>query len=396
MVGSGVSIIGNSGDHDPDIRIQLESLLQQNQNNATAPSLSPNKDRTAREIGGDLAETQLTEAMSLSNQFNSILERLAINKTGEFADTTDELKFKVNQEYLDEKGFLIVQKDLLTLNQAIQEALSSSEHTLNYKIEIDPTRNVVNFKPNTEFKYAPEIINIKNIPKAYSPNEGIFEDYPINTLIPVLVGPPPLDYLRKTNGEKSTKFAGIEDGAFKALEKATKQEDHYKTDFHLAHALNIAMLPNAKWVIIDDNQVIDRLGFPTNQFRELLSPELVMNSRDMWNLKIGENHKQTFYDTPLTPPSIRRLLPKLAIQVRQHPTQGEGRFITTESKTALAPNLAPYIDTASFHHLVQYFNQHALLQQAGQIDQGMPPLNKGFLCTINGSPIGPVAPKKSK
>jgi len=193
-------------------------------------------------------------------------------------------------------------------------------------------------------------------------------------------------------------FAGIKDGAFAALEKATKQDDLYKTDFHLAHALNIAMLPNAKWVIIDDNRTIDRLGFSTAKFKDLLSPDFVMNSLDIWNLKSEQNHTQPFYDTPLTPPSIRELLPKLAIQFRQQQGQNgaEARFIATESKTALAPQLGSHIDAASFHHLLQYFNQHHLLQKANKIIPGMPPANKGFLYNINGSPIGPIAPPKSQ
>ena len=192
-------------------------------------------------------------------------------------------------------------------------------------------------------------------------------------------------------------FSGIERSAFNALEKATKQDDLYKTDFHLAHALNIAMLPNAKWVIIDDNQAIDKLGFLTAKFKELLSPELVISNSDMWNLKSEKNYTQPFYDTPLTPPSIRELLPKLAIQVRQQQGQNraEARFIATESKTALAPQLGHHIDAASFHHLLQYFNQYPLLQKADKIDPGMPPAHKGFLCNTSGSSIGPISPSQS-
>jgi hypothetical protein len=331
--------------------------------------------------------------MNFITKLNSILEQLDITQTGKFeADATTEFKFKVNQKYLEEQGFLVVQNDLLKLNKKIQEDLHLSEHVLNYRVEIDPTRNIVQFKPSTEFKYAPEIVNIRNIPKAFSPNKDIFEDYPLNTLIPVLVGPPPIDYLRRRDGEKTNMFSGIGNNAFEALEKATKQEDQYKTDFHLAHVLNIAMLPNGKWVIINDNDVIDKLGFPTAKFKELLSPDFVMNSLDIWNSR--GNPAQPFYDTPFMSPVIRALLTKLKIEVREHQTTHgrQPRFTTTEDRTALVPKLGPFRDAASLHHLLHYYILYPLLKQDGQVDETMPPANKGFLCERNGASIGPTPP----
>ncbi|MFM7457404.1 MAG: hypothetical protein ACKO3R_01900 [bacterium] len=392
----GIGGVGGGGGGD-DPRSRLESIFHGSQLHQSTPRTPPHETgQGARQTGRDLAKNSPVEDMI--TQLNSTLEKLDIANTGEFVtDTTGGFKFKVNQAYLEEKGFLVVQNDLLELNKEIQENPSLNENILNYRVEIDPTRNIVKFKPSADFKYAPEIVNIRNIPKEHSPTEGIFEDYPINTLIPVLVGPPPIDYLKRQDGEKTSMFSGIEENAFKALEKATKQDDLYKTDFHLAHALNIAMLPNAKWVIIDDNRAIDTLGFPTAKFKELLSPELVISNKDMWNLKSGENHTQPFYDTPLTPPSIRKLLPKLAIQVRQQqgPNAAEPRFMATESKTALAPQLGPHIDAASFHHLLQYFNQYPLLQKANKIDPAMPQAHKGFLCNTSGSSIGPISPSQS-
>jgi hypothetical protein len=395
MMISGVD--GGGGVSDP--RLRLESILQNSQLHQSAPRTPPHEtSQGARQTGQDLAQTSLTEGMSLINQLNSTLEELGIDKTGEFeADTTGGFKFKVNQAYLEEQGFLVVQNDLLELNKKIPEDPNLSENILNYRVEIDPTRNVVRFKPNAEFKYAPEIVNIKNIPLTSSPNEGIFEGYPVNTLIPVLVGPPPLDYLRRRDGEKTNMFSGIGNNAFEALEKATKQEDQYKTDFHLAHVLNIAMLPNGKWVIINDNDVIDRLGFPTNQFKELLSPELVISNRDMWSLNSRENHTKPFYTTPLTPPSIGELLSRLSIQVRRHLINGkhENRFTVTENQTALVPKLANHIKAGSLHHLVQFYLQNALLQESGQIRKDMPPAHKGFLYDPNGFPISPDKPQTS-
>jgi hypothetical protein len=117
-----------------------------------------------------------------------------------------------------------------------------------------------------------------------------------------------------------------------------------------------------------------------------------MNSNDTWNNR--KNHTQPFYDTPLTPPLIRTLLPKLGIQVKQHQTKHgpEGRFISTESRIALAPKLGLFRDAASFHNLLQYYLQYSLLKQAGQINEEMPPAHKGFLCDTNGVSIGPATP----
>jgi hypothetical protein len=419
MTTPGTGNISSGGGPSRDREIinqRLEAQLSQNLNDVTTAtaslSSSHNNGKARREIGENLAETQPTEGMSLINQLNSTLEELNIDKTGKFqTDTTGGFKFKVNKAYLEEKGFLVVQKDLLKLNEVIQEVIQGvikkdpqlSEYILNYnyKVEIDPTRNVVNFSPSAEIKYGPEIINIKNIPKAYSPNEGIFEDYPIDTLIPVLVGPPSIDYLRRKDGEKTNMFSEIDNNSFEALEKATlekatKQDKEYKRDFHLAHVLNIAMLPNGKWIIIDDAGLINTLKFPTDEFKRLLSPELVMNNGDIWNSR--GNHAQPFYDTPLTPPLIRTLLPKLGIQVRQHQTKNglSARFTSTESKTALVTNVEPFKHAASFHHLLHYYILYPLLKQDGRVDETMPPAHKGFLCETNGANIGPAPSPNSK
>lgn len=391
MTDSGIGNIG--GNDDRKLRIRLES--QFNPVDITPSSSSNHGNTQPRQIGKNLAETQPTGGMSLITQLNSTLEELDIHQTGEFVtDTTGGFKFKVNQKYLEEQGFLVVQNDLLELNKRIQEDPRLSEHVLNYKVEIDPTRNVVKFKSNAEFKYAPEIVNIRNI-RRESSGRNIFEDYPANTLIPVLVGPPPIDYLRKPNGEQTNMFSGIESSAFEALARATTQEDRHKIDFNIAHALNIAMLPNAKWIITDDNKAITRMGFPAAGFKALLSPELAILASDIGDLKDVEVNDTPFYVTPFTPPSIREILLQLPIEIHQH--QVGNRFTVANNTTGLAPqDLEGHIDAASFHHLLQYLNQQSLLKKAGLITSEMPPENKGLLYRTDGSIIGPVPPKNNQ
>jgi hypothetical protein len=398
MTSSGIGNIRDSGDPNRDIRAQLESQFQ-GPVDVTVLSSSNHNNGKARQIGKNLAETQPTEGMSLINQLNSILEELNISKTGQFqADATGNFKFKVNQAYLEEKGFLIVQNDLLKLNQEIQENPSLHEHILNYKVEIDPTRNVLIFKPSAEFTYAPEIVNIRNI-RRESSGKNIFEDYSENTLIPVLVGPPPLDYLRKTNGEKSNKFNGIEDNAFKALEKAAKKEDQYKINFHVAHALNIAMLPNGKWSIIDDSDLLNRMRFPTTEFKRLLSPEIAINAQDIQTLKQKENLTQLSLDTPFTPPATKEIL-RLPTNVQpymQGPPHGQ-RLTLVDDPVPLAPeSLKDHLNTAGLGHFVQYFLRYNVREKNGEIQPGMPQKDHGMLTRPNPEQdylIPPIPPKQ--
>ena len=375
------------GAGDPDPRLRLESIFQNSQLHQSAPRTPPHEtSQGARQTGQDLAQTSLTEGMSLINQLNSTLEELGIDKTGEFeADTTGGFKFKVNQAYLEEQGFLVVQNDLLELNKKIPEDPNLSENILNYRVEIDPTRNIVKFKPSADFKYAPEIINIRNIQRESS-GKKIFEDYPVNTLIPVLVGPPPLDYLRKTNGEKSHKFAGIEDGAFAALERAAKKEDKYKIDFHVAHALNIAMLPNGQWSIIDDREVLNKMRLTTTKFKELLSPDIVINTEDIKGLRNNEGSPRFLLDTPFTPPTIRQILSlptKIKPYIQREPF---GKRVTLiEDAIPLAPEaLRDHLSATGLHHFLQYFLQYNELVQDGKIrPEDMPKKDHGMLTRPN-------------
>jgi hypothetical protein len=385
MTSSGIGNITGSGDYDRDIRAELESQFEQDHVDATISSSSISNNGATRQIGEDLAKTPPTGGMSLINQLNSTLEELGINKTGEFKTSNNELKFIVNQAYLEENGFLIVQKDLLKLNQKIQENPNLHEHILNYKVEIDPTRNVVKFKPSAEFKYAPEIVNIRNI-RRESSGKNIFEDYPVNTLIPILIGPPPLDYLRKTNGEKSNKFAGIEDSAFEALEKAAKKEDQYKIDFHVAHALNIAMLPNGQWSIIDDRDVLNKMRLTTTKFKQLLSPEIVVNTGDIQKLRKNEGPAKFLLDTPFTPPTIREILSlPTNIKPYTHAAPFGKRVTLTEDRIPLAPEaLQDHLKAAGLHHFLQYYLQYNELVKDGKIkEEDMPQRDHGMLARPN-------------
>jgi hypothetical protein len=390
MTGSGIGNIG--GNDDRNLRIRLES--QFNPVDITPSSSSNHGNTQPRQIGENLAETQPTGGMSLINQLNSTLEELGINRTGEFKTSNNELKFIVNQAYLEEKGFLVVQKDLLTLNKKIQENFNLCEHILNYKVEIDPTRNVVRFKPNAEFKYAPEIVNIKNIPLTSSPNEGIFEGYPVNTLIPVLVGPPPLDYLRTISGEKTKMFSEIDNNSFDALEKAAKQEDPGKIDFHLAQALNIGMLPNGEITIINDLQVLRQLHFSPDDFIRRLAPQEIIHPNDIHRLKKADNSTEPFHTTPFTPPPIREILKSLRTVVAPYDRDlgYEGhRFTMKKDLTPLAPQeLQPLIESAGLIHYLQWISQHQNLIRDGIIDQDHPvPKNLGFLIKPDGGCILP-------
>jgi hypothetical protein len=390
MTGSGIGNIGGGKD-DRDLRTRLESQFV----NITPPSSSNHGNGQSRQIGENLAETQPTGGMSLINQLNSTLEELGINKTGEFKTSNNELKFIVNQAYLEEKGFLVVQKDLLTLNKKIQENFNLHEHILNYKVEIDPTRNVVKFKPNAEFKYAPEIVNIRNIPLTSSPTEGIFEEYSVNTLIPVLVGPPPLDYLRTISGEKTNMFSGIENNSFNALEKAAKQEDPGKVDFHLAQALNIGMLPNGEMTIINDLQVLKQLTFSPEDFKRRLGPEVIIHPNDIHRLKKAENNTAPFHTTPFTPPPIRKILELLPTAIAYYdkdPGYEGFRFTMEKDPTPLAPKeLQPLLESAGLHHYIQYITQHNNLEKDGLLAQGehQVPKNLGFLIKPDGDCILP-------
>ncbi|NBV99244.1 MAG: hypothetical protein EBR67_07025, partial [Proteobacteria bacterium] len=302
--------------------------------------------------------------------------------------------FKVNQAYLEEQGFLVVQNDLLELNKKIPEDPNLSENILNYKVEIDPTRNVVRFKPNAEFKYAPEIVNIKNIPLTSSPNEGIFEGYPVNTLIPVLVGPPPLDYLRTISGEKNKMFSGIDNNSFNALEQAARQEDPGKVDFHLAQALMIGMLPNGEMTIINDLQVLKQLHFSPDDFIRRLAPQEIIHPNDIHRLKKADNSTEPFHTTPFTPPPIREILKSLRTVVAPYDRDlgYEGhRFTMTRDPTPLAPQeLQPLIESAGLIHYLQWISQHQNLVRDGIIDQDHPvPKNLGFLIKADGGCILP-------
>jgi hypothetical protein len=383
---------GDSSDYSGFIR-SLESQFP-DQGNATTSSAS-NTNQPTRQNGVNLAKNMPTEGISLSDSLNLILEKLQISETGQFeADTTDGLKFKVDQKYLKEQGFTVVQNNLLSLNKVIQEHSSLIENVLNYKIEIDPTRNVVKFNPSAEFKYAPEIINIKNIPLISSPNEGIFEGYPVNTLIPVLVGPPPLDYLRTISGEKTKMFSGIDNNSFDALEKAAKQEDPGKIDFHLAQALNIGMLPNGEMTIINDLQVLKQLKFSPDDFIRRLAPQGIIHPNDIHRLKKAENSTEPFHTTPFTPPPIRKileLLPTVIAPYDRDPGYEGYRFTMKRDLTPLAPQeLQPLIESAGLIHYLQYITQHHNLLKDGIINKDHPvPKNLGFLIKPDGGCILP-------
>lgn len=380
-------ISGVNGGGDPDPRSILESAFQMSRLHQSAPRTPPHEtSQGARQTGQDLSQTSLTEGMSFINQLNSTLEELGITRTGTFeADATTGFKFKVNQAYLEEQGFLVVQNDLLELNRRIPEDPRLSEYILNYRVEIDPTRNIVKFKPSADFKYAPEIINIKNIQRESS-GKKIFEDYPVNTLIPVLVGPPSLDYLRKTNGEKSHKFDGIENGAFAALERAAKKEDKYKIDFHVAHALNIAMLPNGQWSIIDDRDVLNKMRLTTTEFKKLLSPDIVIDTEDINGLRNNEGSPRFLLDTPFTPPIIRQILSSPTIIKPYTQREPFGKRVTlTEDAIPLAPEaLKDHLSAAGLHHFLQYFLQYNKLVKNGEIiPEDMPQRDHGMLTRPN-------------
>jgi len=336
------------------------------------------------------------QKLSLSDKLNSILEVLQINGTGKFKTSNDELIFTVNKSYLEEKGFLVVQNDLLKLNQIIQEKPELCENILNYKVEIDPKRNVVKFNPSAEFQYAPEIINIRNIPLISSLNEGIFEDYPVNRLIPVLVGPPPLDYLRTRSGEKTNMFSGINNDSFSTLEQAARQEDPGKVDFHLAQALNIGMLPNGVITIIDDLTVLKQLKFSPDNFIKRLAPEGIIHPNDIHRLKKAEKSTDPFHTTPFTPPPIREILKLLHTVIAPYdrdPGYEGYRFTMVKDQTPLAPQeLQPLIESAGLIHYLQYITQHHNLIKDGIIGKDRPvPKNLGFLIKPDG---GCILPKK--
>lgn len=320
-----------------------------------------NGSQNSREVGESLGQ-----APSLSTDLNKLLSKLELTKTGSFTGTDGALVFKVNYPYLQEKGFLKVQNDLLEVNKAILQDYNLNERVLNYKIEsfpVDkfPNRNNIKFKPSHDFQYGSEIVNIPNIHDRIT-DKPIFPDYDSRLLVPVLVGPPSLADLKTNSGLRNNLTQGISQQAFEFLEKAANRESEKKIDFHVANALHLMTLPNGQHAILNDSDLLSKFGFSPDNLKFNLEPEYVLSSENTIQLALKE--KRPYNRPPTTPPVIDDLLEKFDIRVTDNNPKIEDfkftednlkRYMVTNTKMSLIPAAA--VDHKESAGLVYYMQE---------------------------------------